>query len=401
VQIEGKQSQALITGTCGERYDWQVRAADRAGNIGAWSDRWTFSLSPQETRLPDLVVSAFGGPRAAQPGQSIGPRSRLAVSNQGEVEAGEFSVDIVISPDDEIDTSDQMLIGGREYVSGVAPGESVTVRMVAQEIPADWPPGQAYIGVILDPLGEQEESNQGNNTASFPIVILQPDQPPEAQILEPQDGALFYSKTSDQAGFYSTVGLVGEATDNEDDPRELTVEWYSDVEGFLDSGSSITARLHAAGRDSAREHKITLRVTDSAGNRVEDTITVIVEPPSIDQPPEAQILEPQNGERFADDTADEVGFYSTLELVGEATDNEDDPSQLTFEWYSDAEGFLGSGNGIAAQLHTDGFEAVREHRITLRVTDSAGNRVEDTITVIISPPPEFTYKSGGFENVWL
>jgi hypothetical protein len=363
-----------------------VRAVDGAGNRGPWSDRWAFSLSPQETPLPDLVVAGFVAPRTAQPGQNIGSQSRLAVSNQGDGQAGGFSVHIVISTDDNIDTSDQLLMDGS--VSGVAPGESVAVRMVTQEIPADWPPGQAYIGVILDPFDKQEESNEGNNTAAFPIVISQPDQPPEAQILEPQDGARFPTdvNTYDTDGFYTTIGLVGNATDEKDGSSELTVEWFSDVEGFLGSGLRTAPQLHTGGRESERVHKITLRVTDSAGNRVEDTITVIIEPPSTDQPPVARILDPQDGARFADDTADDVGYYSTLELVGEATDNEDDPSGLTFEWYSDAEGFLGGGNGIAAQLHADGFESAREHRITLRVTDSAGNRVEDTITVTISPP---------------
>jgi LysM repeat protein len=279
LQVEGNQSQTILSGTCGERYDWQVRAIDGAGNTGPWSNRWTFSLSPQETPLPDLVVAGFVGPRTAQSGQSIGPQSRLAVTNQGDGAAGEFFIDIVISTDDNVDTSDQLLIDGREYVSGIARGESVTVRMVAQEIPADWPPGQAYIGVILDPVGAQEESNEGNNTAAFPIVISQLDQPPEAQILEPQDGARFSDRTRDEVGFYATVGLVGEATDKEDDPRELTVEWFSDVEGFLGSGRNIAARLHAGSYDSVQEHKITLRVTDSAGNRDEDTIVVIIEAP--------------------------------------------------------------------------------------------------------------------------
>jgi hypothetical protein len=269
LQVEGNQSQALITGTCGERYDWQVRAADSAGNMGPWSDRATFHLLPQQIILPDLTVAGFDGPRTAQPGQNIGPQSRLVVINPGDGQAGEFYVDIVISPDDNIDTSDRLLTDGREYVSGIGPGERVAVDLVAQGIPTDWPPGQAYIGVILDPPDDQPEFREDNNTASFPILIAQPDQPPEAGILEPQDGARFPADVStyDTDGFYTTLKLVGNVTDTEDGSTELTVEWFSDKERepFLGNGSSIAAQLHAAGFESAQEHTITLRVTDRAG----------------------------------------------------------------------------------------------------------------------------------------
>jgi len=153
-------------------YRWRVRAVDGAGNLGGWSKLSTFSLVVEEVSLPDLTVYAFSGPAyAAQPGERIGDYMYLLIGNQGDDYAGEFFVDIVISPDDVIDSDDLLLEGGREYVSGLAPDEQVEVDLAAQEIPEDWPVGDYYVGVILDSFGDQAEMNEDNNTDSFPISI--------------------------------------------------------------------------------------------------------------------------------------------------------------------------------------------------------------------------------------
>jgi len=281
LQVPGTQSQTTISGECGYGYGWRVRAMDGAGNVGAWSDESGFYLVSQEPLVSDLVVYGLQGPRAAEPGERIGSSTRLLVANQGEAEAGGFFVDVVISPDPAVDTSDRLLIGGREYVPGIAPGASVVVDLVAQGIPDDWPAGQAYIGVILDPFGDVPESDEANNSDGFPILVSHPDQPPAATIVEPKDGTRFSYVETDKMGAYAIVELVGRATDAEDTDADLIVEWYSDqsVEGpgLLGVGRRFTAHLYVEARcETVKQHTITLRVKDSAGNISEDSITVIV-----------------------------------------------------------------------------------------------------------------------------
>jgi RecA/RadA recombinase len=284
VQVPGTRSQTTISDACGYRYGWRVRAVDGADNVGAWSDESGFSLVPQEPLSSDLVVYGFQGPRSAQPGERIGGSTRLLVANQGTAAAGGFFVDVVISPDPAVDTSDRLLVGGREYVSGIAPGASGVVELVAQGIPDDWPAGQAYIGVILDPFGDVPESDEGNNSDGFPILVLRPDQPPVAEIIEPKDGSRFLSVEADGTGAYAIVNLVGRASDEEDADEDLVVEWYSDhpIEGagLLGTGRSITVRLHVAGScGTVGQHTIVLRVIDRAGSISEDTSLVTVHTP--------------------------------------------------------------------------------------------------------------------------
>jgi hypothetical protein len=170
-------------------------------------------------------------------------------------------------------------------VSGIAPGASVIVDLVAQGIPDDWPAGQAYIGVILDPFSDVPESDEGNNSDGFPILVSRPDQPPAATIVEPRDGTRFLTVEADRIGAYAIVDLVGRASDEEDADEDLVVEWYSDhpIEGAgpLGTGRSITVRLHVAGTcGTVGQHTIVLRVIDRAGNISEDTNLVTVHTPT-------------------------------------------------------------------------------------------------------------------------
>jgi hypothetical protein len=284
-QVPGTQSQTTISSECGYRYGWRVRAVDGADNVGAWSDEPGFSLVPQEPLVSDLVVYGLQGPRAAEPGERIGSSTRLVVANQGNAAAGGFFVDVVISPDRTVDTADRLLVGGREYVPGIAPGASVVVALVAQGIPDDWPAGQAYIGVILDPFSDVPESDEGNNSDGFPIFVSRPDQPPVAEIIEPEEGASFLTVEADEIGAYAIVDLLGRASDEEDADEDLVVEWYSDhpIEGagLLGTGRSVTVRLHVAGKcGTAGQHAIVLRVIDRAGNISEDTSLVTVRTPA-------------------------------------------------------------------------------------------------------------------------
>jgi hypothetical protein len=104
-----------------------------------------------------------------------------------------------------------------------------------------------------------------------------PDLAPVAQILSPKSGTYLGVTYRDESEAYAEVTLSGRATDSEDADSNLTVEWFSNVDGSLGRGRTIKAKLHVEARcGREKSHTITLRVTDSAGNVSTDTIMVFV-----------------------------------------------------------------------------------------------------------------------------
>jgi len=121
--------------------------------------------------VPDLSASIKGLTRAS-PGQELGARIMVRVSNDGSEAAGEFFVGLYLSPDEEISTADSLLRGGREFVEYLEPGQSVQVELHgSNQIPPDTPPGKYFLGVLVDEFNAVEEADEENNAASYPIVI--------------------------------------------------------------------------------------------------------------------------------------------------------------------------------------------------------------------------------------
>ena len=77
-------------------------------------------------------------------------------------------------------------------------------------------------------------------------------------------------------------------------------------------------------------------------------------------------------------------------LHKEDDDIEDDISDLTVQWYSDRQGYLGTGivNPVTGAVSLTSNMRVYDscgsyHVITLRVTDTYGNVTEDQIQIFI------------------
>ncbi|MCB0036147.1 MAG: S8 family serine peptidase [Anaerolineales bacterium] len=108
------------------------------------------------------------------------------------------------------------------------------------------------------------------------------DLAPTAQITSPANNYTVYADAQDGQGWYKTITFEGMVSDPEDNISDLTVEWFTDLEGDLapisvnpSSGfTTVTDRLHTSG--CGVSHTVTLRVTDTAGNISEDQITVNV-----------------------------------------------------------------------------------------------------------------------------
>lgn len=195
------------------------------------------------TELPDLYVDSFVAPSEAEPGEAIGSLMDLFVGNQGDANSGGFSVGIYISDDPVIATSDQLLIGGREHVDPLAPGEVVDVwLLLAMAIPEDTEPGEYFIGPLLDETGQVEESDETNNYVSYPIsitgggleVVLE-GYPAWVEVGGTLDFTAGVENTGDEPAAFD------EALMEVSGPASLTKPLYSGGDIMLDPGEGVSA----------------------------------------------------------------------------------------------------------------------------------------------------------------
>ena len=114
------------------------------------------TVSP--SALPDLTVSAVTGDRAGNIGGTLNVNAVIA--NRGDAAAGTSRVGFYLSTNTTITSFDYAL--GSCNVSALAPNASANCALAAT-VPATVPPGRYYLGAIVDPNGEVQESNDANN----------------------------------------------------------------------------------------------------------------------------------------------------------------------------------------------------------------------------------------------
>ena len=109
------------------------------------------------------------------PGEKIGHRLRAMAQNIGEMDADSFFVGFYLSSDAIITRSDRLLIGGREYIYHLTPGQTQSVSIYdSMQVPTNYPTGYAYLGVIFDELGDVAECNENNNTRALRVYVASP-----------------------------------------------------------------------------------------------------------------------------------------------------------------------------------------------------------------------------------
>jgi hypothetical protein len=117
------------------------------------------------------------------------------------------------------------------------------------------------------------------------------------------------------------------------------------------------------------------RVSDLAGNGPAEFGPFRIR---FNLPPTAVIARPTDGAGFS--TSDLV------ELSAQGSSDPDPDDQLTYEWNSDLDGFLGSGPDVRVRLHPG------EHRVRLVVTDGQGDSHVDEAVVTIQVKEPITVK---------
>ncbi|MEK6698253.1 MAG: S8 family serine peptidase [Nitrospirota bacterium] len=107
----------------------------------------------------DLTVTQVNGPSNAVTGGSITITN--TVLNQGTAAAGEFSMNIYLSPDTLISKEDILI--GQRVVNGLSAGYSDTEE-TALTLPASLSPGTYYLGAVADLKNVAPETTEDNNT---------------------------------------------------------------------------------------------------------------------------------------------------------------------------------------------------------------------------------------------
>ncbi|MBN1147602.1 MAG: pilus assembly protein, partial [Anaerolineales bacterium] len=106
------------------------------------------------------------------------------------------------------------------------------------------------------------DSESLSGIATITVVI---NDAPEVTILTPPDASTFK--------FDDLINFSGSATDVEDGDLSASIEWISDIDGSLGSGSSLNKSGLTAGT-----HVITAQVTDSNGAIGSASVTIVVNP---------------------------------------------------------------------------------------------------------------------------
>ena len=161
--------------------------------------------------------------------------------------------------------------------------------------------------------------------------------------------------------FSSGETLVFDATaiDNDDGDISDSIVWFSDVDGVLGSGSSISTTL------SDDDHRVTARILyeDLGYWGQSNSIRFVLSDPAV------RIESPNEGEVF--------GSGEVIDFSGTATDSVDGDISTDIDWSSSIDGSLGTGASISTTL-SDGT-----HTITASVDDSSSNTATADIDISV------------------
>ena len=183
------------------------------------------------------------------------------------------------------------------------------------------------------------------------VEIEQPSQRPVVSITAPMEGSVI--------GEGESLSFEATAIDLEDGNLSGRLDWYSDLEGPLGTGATVSTTLTVVGT-----HWITAAVSDSHGLMSIDGLTVTVTP----APPTVTIVSP----------ADYSEVTGPIAFSGTAMDFRDGDLSGDLIWTSSVDGMVGLGPVIPAVHLTPGL-----HVVTAEVTDSDKAVGSASISIVV------------------
>ncbi len=180
--------------------------------------------------------------------------------------------------------------------------------------------------------------------------------------------------------YYTTtlIELHASSFDAEDGVLDNQIQWSSSLSGFLGTGPVLSVNLPAG------DHVLTASVTDIHGNRAASTVQLFVEANTV---PVLSVYSITEGAIFNVDDA--------IMLQATASDAEQGDLSNTINWYSDRDGYLGTGANIQVLL------SVGDHVITASVSDIAGASVSQSVSISINALPVLTLQSPATGSLFM
>jgi serine protease len=221
-------------------------------------------------------------------------------------------------------------------------------------------------------------------TATFPdgvsvsdsIQVTVANHAPAVHIVTPDDTSVVPVFSQGEA-----IPFAGTSLDIDTGPlADNQVSWRLDGSATpFATGHNATAALPAG----PGQHTVTFRGCDAFGQCGTDTVTLLIQPAGPNQPPSVAITNPADGAVLQYNGSDANGVYHQLTLGSSVSDPEGGP--LTLVWTDSRAGGpavqIGTGPSPTVKLY-GGCGAV-SHRITLTVTDNAGNVRQRTVEVSV------------------
>lgn len=211
----------------------------------------------------------------------------------------------------------------------------------------------------------------GASATSEPVEITVANHAPVVVLASPTDGSSHYAdqRPSFRTTVYDADGEEFDVFCPAPDGGACT-EWYSDLDGLLAATNGSEDALNFTSALSRGTHTITATARDAFGASASQSVTVHVEPGR--GVPTARILT---------DLGD-FTWGESMVLHGTGSDPEDGAlSASSLQWFSNVDGFLGTGEAPTVTLSGPRCEGQRVHIITLLVTDSDGNTSTDAVRV--------------------
>ena len=258
---------------------------------------------------------------------------------------------------------------------------------VGDELVCDWTTasaaGESFCDVVFDIedtsiVAQVRDNRDGAARAELSCTVLATEVP-EVEIEAPVTNGRFYS---DQLITFRAV-----ASDAEDDVRDLSTSWSSNLDGDLgiDGNPDSNGMVEDAATLQQGDHFVEVTVTDTTGKSSTDSVTITVQGPN--NVPTCSIESPLTG--------DVSILGASVVFEGLATDLDIPSTDLSFEWTSDKDGLLGTG-----AINSDGEISfayqnltVNTHTISLIVEDEVGAACSDTILLTVDTPPTIVVQS--------
>ncbi|AZA14421.1 Rib/alpha-like domain-containing protein [Corynebacterium choanae] len=182
--------------------------------------------------------------------------------------------------------------------------------------------------------------------------------------------------------------VIATVSDDTTDPKDLTVEVTGLPKGVDFTVDEETGEIKLAGKpadvEESTDYTVTIKVTDKAGNTTEKTVKVTVNPKSSD----TRDYEPPTITDVTDvsvTAGSSIGDDAVIATVGDDV-TANDKLQVTVQGLPDGVGFKVHPETGAVSLYgtPTGLKETTDYKVTITVTDEAGNSNEATATVTVN-----------------